>query len=63
MLKVGFIDYYLDEWGINKIDGEYQLSPVFVNLESNTKYTVTVRVGATDSSFASETYQVEVTTK
>lgn len=45
------------------IDGEYQLSPVFVNLESNTKYTVTVRVGATDSSFASETYQVEVTTK
>ena len=46
-----------------KIDGEYQYSPVFVGLESGKTYTVTVWFAATDNSFATEAYQVEVTLK
>ena len=46
-----------------KIDGEYQSGTVFVGLESGKTYTVTIRLAATDNSFASNTIQVEVTTK
>ena len=62
---VGSFGFVMESYpnAIYAINGEYQLSPVFVNLESNTKYVVTVKVAATNSSFASETYQVEVTTK
>ena len=45
------------------INGEYQYSPVFIDLESGKTYTVTIRIAATDNSFASNTYQVKVTTK
>ena len=45
------------------INGEYQYSPVFIGLESGKTYTVTIRIAATDNSFASNTYQVVVTTK
>ena len=45
------------------IGGEYQLSPVFVGLESETTYTVKMRVKATESSFASEVIEITVTTK
>lgn len=46
-----------------KIDGPYQLSPVFINLESQTTYQVTMRLKATNASFASDTYTVSVTTE
>lgn len=46
-----------------KIDGEYQSSPVFVGLESGKTYTITICLEATESSFASEPYQVQVTLK
>ena len=46
-----------------KIDGEYQSGTVFVGLESGKTYTVTIRLAATDNSFASNTIEVEVTTK
>ena len=45
------------------INGQYQSSPVFINLDSNTTYTVVMRVKATDSSFASEAIEYTVTTK
>ena len=56
------MEYYPDvEFKLN--DGEYQSSLVFVGLKPNTKYTVTMRLAATDNSFASNTYQIEVTAK
>lgn len=57
----GFVMKYYDnmEYSIGK---EYQLSPVFVGLESDKTYTVTMRIKATGSSFASETTQITVTT-
>lgn len=59
----GFVmDYYPNmEFKLN--DGEWQSSLVFTGLKSNTKYTITMRLAATDNSFASNTYQFEVTTK
>lgn len=44
------------------IGDEYQLSPVFTGLDSNTTYTVKMRVKATNSSFASEIYETTVKT-
>ena len=57
----GFVMKYYEntEYSIGE---EYQLSPVFINLESNTTYTVKVRLKATDSSFASIPYEVTVKT-
>ena len=43
------------------INNEYQLAPIFIGLEANKTYVVTVRIAATDNSFASTTYQVTVT--
>ena len=45
------------------IDGVYQYEPIFVGLESGKTYTVTIRLAATDNSFASMEYQIEVIIK
>ena len=55
------MDYYPN--AEYKIDGEYQASPVFTGLESGKTYTITVRLEATLDTFASETYEVQVTLK
>ena len=60
--EFGFVMSYYENVEYS-IGGEYQLSPVFVGLESNTTYTVTMRFKATDSSFASSEYTVTITTK
>ncbi len=57
----GFVMTYYENVEFS-ITGQYQLSPVFIGLESNTTYTVTMRFKATDSSFASDVYRVEVVT-
>ena len=57
----GFVMKYYENTEYS-IGGEYQLSPVFIGLESNTSYTVTMRLKATDSSFASLPYEVSVKT-
>ena len=56
----GFVMQYYEN-AFYSIDGVVQNSPVFVGLESGTTYTVTVYIGATDSSFNSLTYQTTVT--
>ena len=55
------IKYYPNT--LYKLDGEYQESPVFVGLESGKTYTVTIYLDATNDSFASETYEIQVTLK
>ena len=45
------------------INGSYYSSPVFTGLQNNTTYVVTLRIKATDSSFASEAFEYVVTTK
>ena len=57
----GFVMKYYDNVEFS-IGAEYQLSPVFVGLSSNTKYTIKMRVKATDTNFASETCEITVTT-
>lgn len=57
----GFVMQYYENVEF-KIDGEYQLSPVFIDLKSDTTYQVSMRLKATDSSFASRTYEISVKT-
>ena len=45
------------------IDGVYKFAPIFIGLESGKTYVVTMRLAATESSFASNIYQIEVTIK
>ena len=45
------------------IDGVYQSAPIFIGLESGKTYVVTMRLAATESAFASDIYQIEVTIK
>ena len=57
------MDYFLN--AEYKIEGvtNWQSSPIFVGLDGNTTYTVTMRIKATNSSFASNSITVTVTTK
>ena len=51
------------ENAVYSIDGSIQLSPVFVGLESNKTYTVSVYLFATESTFRSQVYETTVTIK
>ena len=57
----GFVMKYYDNVEFS-IGEDYQLSPVFIGLERNKTYTVSMRLKATDSSFASEAVTTTVTT-
>lgn len=57
----GFVMQYYENCEF-MIFEEYQLSPVFIDLESDTTYKVHMRIKATTSNFASDVYSIDVKT-